>query len=138
VVFPARVYFNFERDTLWFREDWNRGVDGPWCCTIRFSSLLNLEDLKKVRSIGFDINARTCTTRQEWGEGHSPYIYDWSDSIETFYLGIESPKLGERSQIGVRELEEVDHGEFTRVYWEQWKMYEWGKLEGGRLGKFFG
>ena len=31
---PARVYFNFDRDTLYFRENWHEGVYGVWCCTV--------------------------------------------------------------------------------------------------------
>jgi hypothetical protein len=102
IVLPPRVYFNFERDTLYFREDWNRGVQGSWSCIMQFIDLLNESDLKRVKGLGFDVNARVCSLRPS---GHYPILAGW-DSLETLYLGFVGVKLGSHwfSRVGEEGL----------------------------------
>jgi hypothetical protein len=112
IVLPPRVYFNFERDTLYFREDWNRGVQGSWSCIMQFIDLLNESDLKRVKGLGFDVNARVCSLRPS---GHYPILAGW-DSLETLYLGFEGVKLESHCLIGFRELGRKDYSAFMRRY----------------------
>jgi hypothetical protein len=112
IVLPPRVYFNFERDTLYFREDWKRGVQGSWSCIMQFIDLLNESDLKRVKRVGFDVNARACSLRSS---GYYPILAGW-DSLETLYLGFEGVKLESHCLIGFRELERKDYSDFMRRY----------------------
>jgi hypothetical protein len=79
IALPPRVYFNFERDKLYFQEDWNKGVQGSWSCIMQFIDLLNESDLKRVKGVGFDVDARVCSLRSS---GHYPILAGW-DSLET-------------------------------------------------------
>jgi hypothetical protein len=112
IALPPRVYFNFERDKLYFREDWNKGVQGSWSCIMQFIDLLNESDLKRVKGLGFDVNARVCSLRPS---GHYPILAGW-DSLETLYLGFVGVKLGSHCLIGFRELGRKDYSAFMRRY----------------------
>jgi hypothetical protein len=112
IVLPARVYFNFERDTLHFREDWNRGVQGAWSCIMQFGDLVKESDLKRVKGVGFDVNARVYSLKSS---GHYPILVGW-DSLETLYLGFEGVKMGSHCLIGFRELERKDYSAFMQIY----------------------
>jgi hypothetical protein len=92
-VLPPRVYFNFERDTLYFRENWNKKVEGAWCCPSRFTNLVNEGDLKMVRRVGLDVNARVCSLRTSGEKCHLADFAFW-DVLEILYLGYEDVKLG--------------------------------------------
>jgi hypothetical protein len=110
-VAPARVYFNFDRDTLYFRKDWNYGVDGACCCIFYLSKLI--EDLRKVKAVGFDLNAKICSSRSS--SNHKPNFALWT-GLTALYLGLEEPRLNPESQIGFRELQSKDYSAFMREY----------------------
>jgi len=110
---PPRVYFNFDRDTLFFREDWNEGVDGPWSCISQFHSLINKEDLQKVKAVGFDLNAKICSSRSY--SSHTPNFFGWS-GLEVLYLGLEKPQLHPNSRIELHELQIKDYSTFMQQY----------------------
>jgi hypothetical protein len=72
---------------------------------MQFIDLLNESDLKRVKGLGFDVNARVCSLRSS---GHYPILAGW-DSLETLYLGFEGVKLGSHCLIGFRELGRKDY-----------------------------
>lgn len=113
VLIPARVYFNFDRNTLYFRDDWNEGVEGAWCCLYHIEMIINKEDLQSVRAVGFDLNARICSSRSPMN--HSPCFGQWT-GLKTVYLGLEKPRLSSESQIQFRELHSNDYAEFLREH----------------------
>ncbi|PMD26297.1 hypothetical protein NA56DRAFT_641785 [Hyaloscypha hepaticicola] len=121
------VYFNFELDTLYFPEDWNAGVEGPSSCISSLSLEVNEDDLKRVKSVGFDVNARVCCLNVSGEDCHSPDFQYW-DALETLYLGLDEAGVGSGCQIGFRELEMKDYGAFMRCYrknpcWRDMKLW---------------
>ena len=121
------VYFNFELDTLYFPEDWNAGIEGPSSCVSSLSLEVNEDDLKKVKGVGFDVNARVCCLTVSGEDCHSPDFQYW-DALETMYLGLEAGGLGGNYQIGFRGLEKKDYGAFMRCYrknpcWRDMKLW---------------
>ncbi|PMD29273.1 hypothetical protein L207DRAFT_574395 [Hyaloscypha variabilis F] len=108
-VLPPRVYFNFERDTLYFREQWNKDVEGAWCCLSQFANLVNKGDLKRVKRLGLDVNARVCS------DCHFANFTSW-DTLEILYLGYEDVRLGSDCPISFSELESKDYEDFLRRY----------------------
>jgi hypothetical protein len=108
-VLPPRVYFNFERDTLYFRENWNKDVEGAWCCLSHFANLVNKGDLQRVKRVGLDVNARICS---DW---HLPKFASW-DALEILYLGYEDMRLGSNCPITFSELESKDYGDFMQRF----------------------
>lgn len=81
-----KVYFNFERDTLWFGKGWNRGVEGEYSCFNHLKRLLNMVDLRNVQRLGFDVDNGIC-----WGGmsgGHRPYLGRWA-GLKVLFLGME-------------------------------------------------
>jgi hypothetical protein len=108
-VLPPRVYFNFERDTLYFREQWNKDVEGAWCCLSQFANLVNKDDLKRVKRVGLDVNARVCS------DSHFAKFTSW-DALEILYLGYEDTRLGSDCPISFSELESKDYEDFLRRY----------------------
>lgn len=121
------VYFNFEVDTLYFPEDWNAGVEGPSSCISSLSLEVDGDDLKRVKSVGFDVNARVCCLNVSGENCHSPDFQIW-DALETLYLGLEAEGLRSDYQIAFRELEKKDYGAFMRCYrknpcWRDMKLW---------------
>jgi hypothetical protein len=114
-VLPPRVYFNFERDTLYFRENWNKNVKGAWCCLSRFTTLVNGDDLKRVRRVGLDVNARVCSLKTSGERCHLANFTFW-DALEILYLGYEDVRLGSDCAISFGELESKDYKDFMRRY----------------------
>jgi len=110
-VIPPRVYFNFERDTLYFRERWNKNVKGAWSCLSRFTSLVNEADLKRVRGVGLDVNARPC----EGDVGHGADFANW-DALEILYFGYEDVRLGSDCPITSSRLESNDYEGFMQRF----------------------
>lgn len=108
-VLPMGVYLNFERDTLYFRESWNKNVKGAWCCLSQFANLVNRGDLKKVKRVGLDVNARVCSNY------HLADFASWS-GLEILYLGYEDARLGSDCQITFGELKSKDYEDFMRRY----------------------
>ena len=108
-VLPPRVYFNFERDTLYFREKWNKDVDGAWCCLSQFANLVNKGDLKRVKRVGLDVNARVCS------DCHFANFASW-DALEILYLGYEGVRLGSDCLISFNKLGSKDYEDFLRRY----------------------
>ena len=115
IVLQPRVYFNYERDALYFREDWNRGVEGSWCSVSQFANLLNEGDLKRVKGVVFDVNARVCLLRRSEEHCHYPILDGW-DTLETLYPGFEGVRLVDGCLISFRELERKDYKAFMRCY----------------------
>lgn len=66
---PPRVYFNFERDILYFRGDWNENVEGEWGCFNQFPRLIDKADLERVQKVGFHLNVRICSGGRVPGHG---------------------------------------------------------------------
>jgi hypothetical protein len=98
----AGVLFNFDHDTLFFREGWNERIDGPWSCFNQLSSLLNPEDVHKVQAIGFDLRARICSSRTV--QNHFPLLKHWI-GLKTMYLGMPSSEGGDPTgEIDLRPL----------------------------------
>jgi hypothetical protein len=96
------AFFNFDRDTLFFKEGWNERIDGPWSCFNQLSSLLNPEDVHKVQAIGFDLRARICSSRAVGN--HFPLLEHWI-GLKTMYLGMPSSEGGDpTSEIELRQL----------------------------------
>jgi hypothetical protein len=96
------VYFNFDHDTLFFRQGWNERVAGPWSCFNQLSSLLNPEDVHKVKAIGFDLRARICSYGTV--QNHFPLLEHWI-GLKTMYLGMPSSEGGDpTSEIELRPL----------------------------------
>jgi hypothetical protein len=125
---PGRIYVNFERDTLYFREDWNEGVEGPCSCILQFPSQFSYDDLKRVKRVGFDVNARVCCLGVSGEDCHSPTFKCW-DALETLYFGFEGMGLGNDCQIGFRELEMKDYSALMRQYrknpcWRDMKLWQ--------------
>jgi hypothetical protein len=122
VILPARVYFNFERDTLYFREDWNLHVDGAWSCVNQFWDLVNEDDLARVKRVGFDVNAKVCCLNSA---EHYPIFGCWN-ALETLYIGYHGIKLGRKRLIDFCELEKKDYSAFMRAYRENptWRSME--------------
>jgi hypothetical protein len=87
-------------------------VQGSWSCIMQFIDLLNESDLKRVKGVGFDVDARVCSLRSS---GHYPILAGW-DSLETLYLGFEGVKLESHCLIGFRELGRKDYSAFMRRY----------------------
>lgn len=114
-VLPPRVYFNFERDTLYLRENWNKNVEGAWCCLSQFTSLVNEDDLKRVKRVGLDVNARVCSLKTSGERCHLPCFASW-DALEILYLGYEDARLGSDSPIRFSELESKDYEDFMQRY----------------------
>jgi hypothetical protein len=114
-VLPPRVYFNFERDTLYFRENWNKNVEGAWCCLSRFTDLVNEGDLKRVRRVGLDVNARVCSLKTSGEKCHLANFAFW-DALEILYLGYEDVRLGSDCPISSSELEGKHYNDFMQRY----------------------
>lgn len=105
---PPRVYFNFERDTLYFRDNWNENVEGVWCCLSQLRSLVNEGDLKRVTKVGFDVDTRNCSLKTSGENCHGAYLPSW-DAIEIMYLGYEDVTLGSDCLISSSKLESEDY-----------------------------
>lgn len=103
------IYFNFERDTLYFQRNWNETTLGSRCCIRYFASHMNGGDLQRLKRIGFDVSARVCP---------SSHTADFSflPGLEVLYLGYESAPLGSDCAIDFTELESKYHGAFLRKY----------------------
>lgn len=114
-VLPPRVYFNFERDMLYFREKWNKKVNGEWCCLLQFPSLVDEYDLKRVRKVGLDVNARACSLEISGEECHPASFAHW-DALEILCLGYEDVRLGSDCLITSSELESKDYEGFMQRY----------------------
>jgi len=123
---PPRVYFNFERDTLYFRENWNKDVAGAWSCISRLANLVNEGDLKRVKRVGLDVNARVCSLKTSGESCHFPNFAYW-DALETMYLGYEGARLGTDCPIRFGELESKDYENFIQKYKKNpcWRNGEW-------------
>jgi hypothetical protein len=114
-VLPPRVYFNFERDMLYFREKWNKNVKGAWSCLSRFTDLVNEYDLKRVRKVGLDVNARVCSLKISGYSCHLANFANW-DALEILCLGYEDVRLGSDCLITSSELESKDYEGFMERY----------------------
>lgn len=112
---PSRVYFNFERDTLYFRENWNENVEGAWSFLSRFTNLVNANDLRRVRRVGLDVNARVCSLKTSENTCHHPNFANW-DALEILYLGYEGVRLGSDCPIRFSKLDSKDYEAFMRRY----------------------
>lgn len=112
---PPRVYFNFERDMLYFREKWNNNVEGAWCCLWQFARLVNEGDLQRVRRVGLDVNARVCSLKTSGDSCHRANFAHW-DALETLYLGYEDVRLGSDCPITFSQLESKDYEGFMQRY----------------------
>ncbi|KUJ19428.1 uncharacterized protein LY89DRAFT_731825 [Mollisia scopiformis] len=84
----AKVYFNFERDVLYFGREWNEGIVGQWSCANHLKRLVNGEDMKKVERIGFDVDVSVCC--QLAGRNHGPWLVPWT-GLKKVYLGLRDP-----------------------------------------------
>ena len=114
-VLPPRVYFNFERDMLYFREKWNKNVKGAWSCLSQFTNLVNEYDLKRVRRVGLDVNARVCSLKISGEACHLANFAYW-DALEILCLGYEDVRLGSDCLITSSELESKDYEGFMQRY----------------------
>ncbi|KFY38780.1 hypothetical protein V495_06383 [Pseudogymnoascus sp. VKM F-4514 (FW-929)] len=131
-----KVYFNFDRDVLYFREDWNAGAEGRWSCLLELVRQVG-EDIKKVRWVGCDVNARVCSPKSS--ATHSVGFEGW-DALEIQYMGYEGDGNGEEDEamlgsdcpITFTEVDEEDCVDFVRRYEESqcWRDARWVPLEG--------
>jgi hypothetical protein len=112
---PPRVFFNFERDTLYFREDWNKDVKGAWCCISQFTYLVNEGDLKRVKRAGFDVDVRICSLETSGEECHIANFAHWN-ALQILYLGYEDARLGSDCPISFSELDSKDYKDFMHKY----------------------
>jgi 2EXR family len=114
-VLPPGVYFNFERDTFYFRENWNKNVKGAWSCLSQFSNLVKKDDLKRVKRIGFDVNTSICSLKTSGTTCHFADLAFW-DALENMYLGYEDIRLGSNCPISSSELKSEYYEDFIQRY----------------------
>ena len=111
----SNVYFNFNRDTLYLREHWNKNAKGPWSCVTHLRNMINDEDIQRVKKIGFDVSARSCCLNMSADNSHYFNLMHW-DSLETLFIGYEEGKLGFDCPIMFEELPSDLHTEFMVKY----------------------
>jgi hypothetical protein len=106
---PAQIYFNFDRDTLYFPQDWNHGVYAEWSC---LSYLSDMTDLQRVQSVAVDIKANVCSDKTT---GHVPDFSEWT-ALKSIYLVLEEPNMLGGRQKKFCELHEKEYSSFVKCY----------------------
>jgi hypothetical protein len=103
---PARIFFNFNQDTLYFR-----GEEGPYGSDFSFREFtrqISNGDMKKVQSIGFDLKTSgllkqfSIVSPEGWRE------------LKTFYVCLEKPRLDLSSAVVFSPLRKEDCWVFAR------------------------
>jgi hypothetical protein len=99
------------------------------------------EDIKRVRRVGLDVNARVCSPKPS--ATHSVGFQGW-DALEIQYMGYEGygngegdeAMLGSDCPITFTEVDEEDYVDFVRRYQESrcWRDARWVPLEGAVAG----
>lgn len=97
-------------------------MDGKWCCLNRLYKLLDLDDLQQVKNVGFDLRAKTCSTRRNDDSYiHRPDFDTWT-ALEKVYLGLSRRPGACKGEIVLRSLGgEEEMEEFMSVYDEYWR-----------------
>ncbi|CZR61303.1 uncharacterized protein PAC_11199 [Phialocephala subalpina] len=111
---PPRVYFNFDRDILYFRGNWNKDVEGEWGCFSQFPRLIDKADLDRVQKLGFQLNARMCSGGAD--PGHGLQLRGWTQGPKDLYFGLEDAGLGSSHFIKFTELEYRRQRAFLEEY----------------------
>lgn len=103
------IYFNFERDTLYFPQTWNKDAKGAWSCLETIADWRGPADLRKVQRIGLDVEVSVCPSNH-------PLRLSAFDEIETLYLGYTEIRLRDKGPISFGELESDSYDEFMERY----------------------
>jgi hypothetical protein len=86
--YPARIWFNFSKDMVYFR---NRGEDG-WSNLSQFRSIVSTKDLERIQFLGIGIEPNTSPI-SHWplrlGRGNEPWLKAWT-GLQVYYRCHES------------------------------------------------
>lgn len=116
--YPARIYFNFDYDTLYFHKYWNYSVKGLWRCLTSSQTMFWEEDTQRIKYLCVDIDTRICSTNKNAYRGHSPRMCEdlWCGIRSFYYLIKQKPTM---SPTSIRDLFEVlpeDYSNFANLY----------------------
>lgn len=108
---PARIFFNFHYDTLYFHTHWNYNVEGYWGCTASIQSLVT-NDIQRVQSVCFDIKTNGCVPTGH--RDHGPRLCGW-DSLRSFYLVLKKdPKRQPHSLQNFRTIKSTEYPDYKK------------------------
>ncbi|KAH8804593.1 hypothetical protein F5884DRAFT_796609 [Xylogone sp. PMI_703] len=80
---PARIYFNFDHDTLYFKEGWSFNVKGCWRCIRISQTYISQDDIQRVKSLCLDIETETCVPKEWQQTSHNTGFDGWL-GLKTF------------------------------------------------------
>lgn len=118
--YPPKTYFNFERDTLYFRKAHKRVVpqsDEDEVTPARFGFHVNREQFDQIRSIGVDVGSSSATTSLSFLNYLNPR------DLRTVYLCTEEGDLRAEQFFYFEPLKEKDYEKFvadTRTDSQRW------------------
>jgi hypothetical protein len=130
--YPARIWFNFEKDMVYFR---NRGTIG-WHCLIQFQSSIVSKDLERIQFLGIDIE-NTASYHYGWHMPRpslwpAPHLHEsWLKvltGLKAIYHCHESGRVNIRKPLTVRALEGNKERDFVRHY--RWNCGKDGRFKG--------
>ncbi|KAE9380302.1 hypothetical protein N431DRAFT_395026 [Stipitochalara longipes BDJ] len=106
--FKARIFFNFDQDTLYFRSERDRNSNLPHTCIGVFGTGINEQERNRIQSVVIDINTATFASRyvnlQQW------------KGIRELRLCIEQHRLDVEGTLQLRELKKNERWAFVKDY----------------------
>jgi len=115
-----KVYFNFDRDILYFPKEWNERVDGQYSCFNHLKRLLNTKDMEGVERIGFDLEASICCPRSS--TKHGIFLAPWK-GIKTLYLGMREDTNKDDSGSDERPRPDISFEDLDASHQEQFMKH---------------
>lgn len=109
---PARIYFNFDRDTLYLEETWTMVLRKPRPESRTFVNWLTKRTCKGLKPLA-SISTRIFVIQP--GFQTTPWFLYWN-GLKASYLGLEEPWIGPDSHIEFHELQSKDCEAFTQDY----------------------
>jgi len=114
--YPARIWFNFEQDMVYFR----RPDKGGQCSFWDFRSLAVTKDIERIRFLGFDVERG-----RGWG---LPHILEAWKGLEVYYCCYENARLEVKRTLTTLPLRGSKERAFARHY--RWHYGRNGRFKG--------
>jgi len=103
------LYFNFDRDVAYFRQDWDALRPASGSCARALANLTDSGDAARVKFLCLDINLEW-----PWSAFDHGAVRKKLTGLEEVSFGLEKPRLDVQGEIAMLPLDEGDQWRFVR------------------------
>lgn len=110
---PTKIYFNLDRDTLYFGPDWNKDTGEMRGCLSLSPEIVLHEDFKQVKGVAFHLGMNACVHGSQII--HMPDIRNWA-GVKDIYLVLDERAEASNQALELGDMRAEDWPAFMKAY----------------------